>query len=163
MIICLKRWEKVENWQTYFHETSFNTMDAKGRIAIPVRFREAVRRCNGQLIVTAMDQALNAYPPEVWANIEARVEALNTTTAEMRRFRRQFIGRAIVCKTDKQSRILISPSLRDYAGLQKEIAIVGQLSHFQIWSRDRYEVDSELAEQDVLTPELSAQISELRL
>ena len=153
----------MENWQTYFHETSFNTMDAKGRIAIPVRFREAVRRCGAQLVVTGMDQALNAYPPDVWASIEARMETLDTTTAEMRRFRRQFIGRAVVCKTDKQSRILISPTLRKYADLQKEIVMVGQLNHFQIWSLGRYEADSEVAEQDVLTPELSAQISKLRL
>ncbi len=153
----------MENWQAYFHETSFNTMDTKGRIAIPVRFREAVRRFGEKLVVTAMDQALSAYPPDVWASIEARVMALDATTAEMRRFRRQFVGRAVVCDADKQSRILISPTLRKYADLQKEIVIVGQLDHFQIWSLDRYEMDSEVAEQDVLTPELSAQISKLRL
>ncbi len=153
----------MENWHTYFHETSFNTMDGKGRIAIPVRFRDAVRRCGEKLVVTTMDKALNVYPPEVWAGIEARVEALGATTAELRRWRRLFIGRAVVCPTDKQLRILISQTLRDYADLQKEIVIVGQIDHFQIWSRDRYEADSELAEQEMLTPELSEQISKLRL
>lgn len=163
MFIRAKRWKKVENWDTYFHETSFNTMDAKGRIAIPVRFRDTVRRYGDKLVLTGMDLALNAYPPEVWTGIEARMEALDATTAEMRRFRRQFVGRAVVSTTDKQSRILISPSLRKYADLQKEVVIVGQLDHFQIWSLDRYEADSDLAEQDVLTPELSGQISKLRL
>lgn len=163
MLNGTKRWNKVENWQAYFHETSYNTMDTKGRIAIPVRFREMVRRSGSQLVVTGMDQALNAYPPDVWVGIEARMETLDATTAEMRRFRRQFVGRAGVCTTDKQSRILISPTLRKYADIQKEIVIVGQLDHFQIWSLDRYETDGELAEQDVLTPELSAQISKLRL
>ena len=163
MLNSSKRWKKVENWDSYFHETSFNTMDAKGRIAIPVRFRDAVRHFGDKLVLTGLDQALNAYPPEVWTTIEARVNAMLETTPSMRRFRRQFIGKAVICRTDKQSRILVSPTLRDYAGLEKEIVIVGQLDHFQIWARDRYEKDSEQAELDVLTPELSAQISKLRL
>ncbi len=163
MLNSEKRWDKVENWDTYFHETSFNTMDTKGRIAIPVRFRDTVHRYGDKLVLTGLDQALNAYPPEVWTNIEARVDAMLETAPSMRRFRRQFIGKAVICSTDKQSRILVSPALRDYAGLKKEIVIVGQLDHFQIWARDRYELDSEQAELDVLAPELSAQISKLRL
>jgi MraZ protein len=72
----------------------------------------------------------------------------------MRRFRRVFIGGAYECTCDKQERILIPPMLREYAGFEKDIVLVGVLDHFEIWSRDTWEAENQALETDLKKEEV---------
>ncbi|MCK7506151.1 MAG: division/cell wall cluster transcriptional repressor MraZ [Desulfobacterales bacterium] len=86
------------------------------------------------LMVSRMDNCLLAYPFAEWHKLEERILQLAEKSDIMRRFRRMFIGGAFECLCDKQDRILIPPTLRQYAGLNKDIVLVGVLDHFEIWS-----------------------------
>ena len=79
----------------------------------------------------------------------------------MRRFRRVFIGGAHECNCDKQDRILIPPTLREYAGLDKEIVLVGVLDHFEIWSREGWDSESMNLEEDLKKEEVRNEIARL--
>ncbi len=89
--------------------------------------------------------------------------SLTETNASMRRFRRVIIGQASECNCDKQGRILIPPTLRQYAKLEKEIVLVGALKHFEIWSREPWEAEKLELGSDILKEELSTKIDILGL
>lgn len=145
-----------------FRGTSYHTIDDKGRIVIPSRFRELVRSDGADgMIVTRMDQCLLGYPFEAWSKVEAKIMELAETSESMRRFRRMFIGAAAECSCDKQDRILIPPTLRQYAGLNRDIVLVGVLDHFEIWSRDNYEKEDVALENDLKNLEARNEIARL--
>ena len=130
-----------------FRESSYHTIDDKGRIIIPARFRDVIKANGGdKVMVTGMDGCLLGYPINDWRKLESKIVAMSEKSARIRRFRRVFIGGASECNCDKQGRILISQPLREYANLGKEIALVGVLDHFEIWRRERW--DKERAELD---------------
>ena len=122
-----------------FRGSSFHNLDPKGRLIIPARFRDVLKQSSVDgLMVSKMDGALFCYTFEQWHKLEERIVNLAVKNDNMRRFRRIFIGGAFECLLDKQGRILIPPSLRQYAGLNKEIVLVGVLHHFEIWSRESW-------------------------
>ncbi len=130
-----------------FRESSYHTLDNKGRLIIPARFREVIKANGGdKVMVTGMDGCLLGYPINDWRKLESKIVEMSEKSARIRRFRRVFIGGASECNCDKQGRILISQPLRKYANLGKEIALVGVLDHFEIWRRERW--DRERAELD---------------
>ena len=114
-------------------------------------------------MVTVMDSCLFAFPFDAWYELEDRIMSLPTTNAYMRRFRRVFIGEAAECKCDKQDRILVPPTLREYARLEKEIVLVGALRHFEIWSKALWDTEKTELEGDLLREELSTEIDNLGL
>lgn len=114
-------------------------------------------------MVTRMDRSLFAYALSEWAKIEDRIMALAEKSEHMRRFRRVFVGGAFECVCDKQGRILIPPTLRTYAQLEKEIVLVGVLDHFEIWSRENWEKENELMENGMQQEEVRSEISKLGL
>ncbi len=149
---------------TRFRGLSHHTIDSKGRLIIPARFKELIK--NGErpgVMVSKMDRCLVAYPFEEWEKIEERILELAERSDAMRRFRRVFIGGAFECFCDKLDRILIPPSLRDYADLTKEISLVGVLDHFEVWARDNWENENALSDRDMQEEEFRNQISGLRL
>jgi MraZ protein len=147
-----------------FRGSSFHIIDPKGRIIIPSRFREAIKEGGGDgVMITRMDRALFAYTFDAWGEIESRILSLAETSEYMRRFRRVFIGGAFECMSDKQGRILVPPTLRQYGDLEKEIALVGQINHFEIWSKDRYEEEVKQMEEDMKKEEVSIEIAKLGL
>ena len=147
-----------------FRESSFNTIDSKGRIIIPARFRDVIKaEGSDRVIVTRLDKALFAYTFDQWSKIESRVLAMSETSEYMRRFRRVFIGGASDCNCDKQGRILIPPVLRQYAELEKEIVLVGQIVHFEIWSKENYEQEVVQMEEDMKKEAVSNEIAKLGL
>lgn len=147
-----------------FRGSSFNTIDSKGRIIIPARFRDVIKAEGGDgVIVTRMDEALFAYTFDQWSKIESKVLAMSETSESMRRFRRVFIGGASDCNYDKQGRILIPPVLRQYAELEKEIVLVGQIVHFEIWSKENYEREVMQMEEDMKKEAVSNEIAKLGL
>ena len=172
-----------------FRGSSFHSIDAKGRIIIPTRFREVINGAdktgsdkigsektgsekigpdngksdNGAVMVSKMDRCLVVYTLKEWQNIEYRILSVAEKTEYMRRFRRIFIGGACECTADKQGRILIPPPLRHYAGFEKDIVLVGVLDHFEIWSRINWDQENEQMEDDMKKEEVRLEISQLVL
>ncbi|MBW1695994.1 MAG: division/cell wall cluster transcriptional repressor MraZ [Deltaproteobacteria bacterium] len=147
-----------------FRGSSFHTIDAKGRIIIPARWREIITAGESDgLIVSRMDHCLVAYTYDQWSRIENRILSLAKKSESMRRFRRLFIGGAFECVIDKQDRILIPPTLREYAKLDKEIVLVGVLDHFEIWSRECWDQENDFMEEDLKDEEVRNEIAELGL
>lgn len=132
-----------------FRGHSYHTIDTKGRIIIPTRFKELIK--NGDkpgVMVSMMDGGLVAFPFEHWEKIENKILSAVEKNDALRRFRRWFIGGAHECTCDKNGRILIPPTLRDYAGLEKDIVLAGVLDHFEIWSRKNWEIENAEFEKD---------------
>ncbi len=148
-----------------FRGSSFHTIDSKGRIIIPSRFRELVRENGGEgLILSGMDNGLVAYPYTTWAEVERKILMMAEKSRAMRRFRRVFIGGSSDCPLDRQGRILVPQSLRQYANLNKDIVMVGVLDHFEIWSRDNWDEENrKLEEEDMQDTEVSNEIAKLGL
>jgi MraZ protein len=147
-----------------FRGSSIHSLDPKGRIIIPSRFRDVIRAGGGDAVmITRMDGSLFAYALDRWGRIEEKILDLAEKSDTMRRFRRVFVGGAFECACDKQGRVLIPPTLRDYANLEKEIILVGVLDHFEIWSKDNWEKENQLMESDMLKEEVRNEISRLGL
>jgi len=145
-----------------FRGSSFHTIDVKGRIIIPKRFRDFISDRDGhRLMVSRMDRSLVAYALREWEKIEAKILSLAEKNDNMRRFRRVFIGGAFECMWDKQDRILVPPTLRGYAGLDKEIVLVGVLDHFEIWSRENWDKENATMEKDMKKEEVRNEIAKL--
>lgn len=118
-----------------FRGTSYHTIDDKGRIILPSRFRDAIPGEEKNIVVTEWKGAIYAYNQDEWDKIEKKtLEAKKTTTIQ--NFLRFFIGGAHFITLDKQDRFLIPSDLRKGAGLEKEIVLIGSLTRFEIWSRD---------------------------
>ena len=126
------------------------SLDAKGRLAMPSRYRdELVVRCGGQLIVTidAVDPCLCVYPLPEWELIEAKLRDLPSLREETRRLQRLLIGNAVDIELDGSGRFLVPPRLRAHAGLDKHAMLVGKLNKFQLWNEDAWNAlaDADLA------------------
>lgn len=125
------------------------SLDAKGRLAMPSRYRdELLSRCAGQLIVTvdAVDPCLCVYPLIEWELIEAKLRQLPSFVEENRRLQRVLIGNAVDLELDGNGRFLVPPRLREHAGLDKHVMLVGQLNKFQLWNENAWNA---LAEADL--------------
>jgi MraZ protein len=108
-----------------------------------------------------MDRSLVVYALREWEKIEAKILSLAEKNDNMRRFRRVFIGGAFECVWDKHDRILIPPTLREYAGLDREIVLVGVLDHFEIWSRENWDKENATMEKDMKKEEVRNEIAKL--
>lgn len=138
-------------------------MDAKGRVAMPARYREQlIADASGQLVMTIDTDApcLLLYELPEWETIEQKVASLPSFNSAARRIQRLLIGHATDIELDSHSRILIPPVLREYANLEKKVMLVGQGKKFEVWSemgwqqqRDEWFACSTDDEQDI-PPEL---------
>ena len=147
-----------------FRGSFFHTIDSKGRIIIPAKFRDVIKaqESNG-VMVSRIDGGLVAYTYDEWRNIETRILSLAEKSENMRRFRRVFIGGAFECACDKQDRILIPQNLRQYAELDKEIVLVGVLDHFEIWSRKSWDRENIHLDKDMKKEDVRNEIAKLGL
>ena len=130
-----------------FRGVSSINLDAKGRLAIPTRYRaELQESCECQMIVTV---ALNdkcvgekgclwLYPLPEWEKLEQTVSKLPTLNKVAGRLRRFLIGNATECEMDGQGRLLLSEKLRNFSGMEKRIVLVGQLNKFEIWNESSW-------------------------
>ena len=139
------------------------TLDAKGRLAMPTRYRERIfERSNGRLIATVdlSDPCLLIYPLPEWEEIELKLKRLPTLNPVSRRLQRLMIGHATDLELDSSGRILVPPSLREYAKLSKTAMLIGQGSRFELWDETQWNESREQWLQadepvDDLPPELS--------
>jgi len=124
-----------------FRGRYFHTIDSKGRVSIPAKFREALGTGSaGRLVVVPNEHCLEVHPLEEWQRIEAKVRELSSFNPEVKKISRLYISRAKDVDLDTQGRILVPPDSRAEAGLAKDVAMVGGgLAHFEIWDRRRFE------------------------
>ena len=118
-----------------FRGVSTLNLDAKGRLAIPTKYREQlVTHCNGQMVVTVdRDHCLLLYPLPDWEEIERKLVKLPSFNAQARRLQRLLIGHATECELDGSGRILLPPPLREFASLDKAVVLIGQGHRFEVW------------------------------
>lgn len=134
-----------------------HTIDAKGRLIIPSKFRD---KLGSDFVATkGLDGCLFVYPNEEWEKIEEKFRNIPLTTKDARKFSRFFFSGAAVCEVDKQGRILLPQVLREFADLQKEVVLAGVLSRIEIWSKDRWEDTNTYDDMD----EIAEHMAELGL
>ncbi len=129
-----------------FRGQSLHNLDSKGRLRLPVRFRDALKddfKDDSQVVITTWDKCLIAYPVPIWRQIEEKVMSLPTIDPRVREFMRYFISGAQSCPFDKQGRILIPQYMRQFAKLDKEVLLAGMLKSFEIWNKDRWDEEME--------------------
>jgi len=124
-----------------FRGRYFHTIDPKGRVSIPARFREALGDdSSGRLVVVPNEHCLEVHPLEEWQRIEAKLREQSVFNPEVRKISRLYISKAKDVDLDAQGRILIPPDLRTEGGLARDVTLVGGgLTHFEIWDRRRFE------------------------
>ncbi|KPK34287.1 MAG: hypothetical protein AMK70_07890 [Nitrospira bacterium SG8_35_1] len=128
-----------------FRSRSEHTLDAKGRLNIPSRFRDVLQdHDNGQLMVTNWHKCLKAFPVNVWERIETTLLVQGKKQPGMDSFRRYVISGVTECSLDKQGRILLPPTLRTYFDLKKDVVLNGMLDHFEIWDKIAWEKETKL-------------------
>jgi MraZ protein len=124
-------------------------VDSKGRVSIPAKFRELLaEKYDDRLILTNFDRCLVAYPYEEWKVLEERVSSLSMVKKEVKAFQRFFISGATECPIDKLGRVLVPPTLRDYAQLGRNVVFAGMLRKFEIWSKERWLEEIKRSEVD---------------
>ena len=139
-----------------FRGISAVNLDTKGRVAMPTRYRDGLQaNDDGRLIVTIDTESpcLLLYPLGEWEVIEAKLQSLPSFNPAARRIQRLLIGHATDVELDGNGRILLPNVLRDYAGLDKKIMLVGQGKKFEIWSESHWQAHREswlVAEADTV-------------
>ena len=137
---------------TVFRGATKVSLDAKGRMAIPTRYRERlVERCGGQLVVTVdKDHCLLVYPLPDWEELEQKLVRLPSMNKVARRIVRIMVGYATDIDMDANGRILISKELREFASLTKQGMLIGQGNKFELWDEATWNEkrDEWLAEED---------------
>ncbi len=122
------------------------TLDPKGRLSVPARFRETLNaKASTQLVITFFEECLVAYPTDEWQEVVRKARELPTGQRDVRNFLRMFYANAADCQLDRQGRVLIPEHLRGGAGLEKEVLIVGLGPKFEIWGRALWEQNVESA------------------
>jgi len=139
------------------------TLDAKGRFAMPTRYRDAIQEdANGQLIVTIdyADTCLLIYALPDWEEIESKLSKLPALNPVARSVQRLMLGHATELELDAQGRILVPPNLREYAGLSRDVVLSGQGKRFELWDELQWVARRDQSVKDnrgnaTLPPELS--------
>lgn len=135
--------------------TSLN-LDAKGRLAIPAKHRDALlNQGAGHLVLTAHPhRCLLLYPQPAWEPIQAKMMALSSFDKQSSALQRLLVGFAEDIELDNSGRLLVSPVLREFSGLEKQAMLVGQGSHFELWSMEawRAQLEHAMSSDDMLLP-----------
>ncbi len=130
-----------------------HTIDAKGRVIIPSKFREELG--NEFVVTKGLEQCLFVYSQEEWQRIEANFREKPLTSKDARKFMRFFFAGAATCEVDKQGRVLLPANLREYAGIEKDVVSVGVLSRVEIWSRERWADNSDYDDMDEIAEHMA--------
>jgi MraZ protein len=116
-----------------------HTIDPKGRLSIPSRYREELAaRGIATLVLSEGDQCVWAFPLDAWEQLEERLRLHPQLSPERRSVVRVMVASAKECPVDRAGRTLVPPELREFAGLKKDVMITGALEWFEIWSRERW-------------------------
>lgn len=127
-----------------------NSIDSKGRIIVPSKFRDQLG--NKFILTKGLDNCLYIYPMEEWSRFEDKLGSLPVSNKDARAFVRYFFSSAVECEVDKQGRLTIPQNLREHAKIDKELVTIGVLSKIEIWSKqewDNYNEGSNLGPDDI--------------
>jgi MraZ protein len=117
-----------------------HTIDEKGRLSIPSKFRETLSvRGENELILTDFDSCLTAYPRDEWRELEEKMKKLSMIQKDVRNFLRLFYSSATEAPLDSQGRILIPPQMRERAKLDREVVLLGLLNKIEIWDKKSWQ------------------------
>ncbi|MBO4775496.1 MAG: division/cell wall cluster transcriptional repressor MraZ [Lachnospiraceae bacterium] len=125
-----------------------NNMDAKGRVILPIKFRETIG--NKFVLTKGIDHNLTIYPIEEWKRVEEKLSRLKQGSLSARNLKRLLQGSAVEVEIDNQDRISIPQNLRVYAGLEKELLFVGQGEYIEIWAKNRFDEINDFDFSDTL-------------
>ncbi len=136
------------------------SLDSKGRLAVPSRYRERLAEsCGGKLVITIslLERCLVVYPFPDWQRIEDSLKGLPALDSKAQALSHLLIGHANDCDLDGHGRMLVPQTLREFAGLSKRIKMVGQVSKFELWDDDAWTARREqlLSQVDELQAEPS--------
>jgi len=120
-----------------------HTIDEKGRVSVPARFRELLQATNDDRVVItnflmASTRCLDVYPHAAWLQLEERLHTKPQFDQRVMRFQNYYVANAHECVLDKQGRILLPTPLREYAGLQRDVVFTSALDKFRIWDRAQW-------------------------
>jgi MraZ protein len=142
------------------------TLDAKGRMVMPTRYRERLQeRCGGKLVITVdRDQCLLIYPMPDWEEIERKLMRLPSLDPRSRRLQRLMVGHATEVDLDGHGRLLLPPNLREFGSLTRDATLIGQGQHFELWDEARWTErrDEWLASEETAT-DMHAELEKLSL
>ena len=119
-------------------------MTKTGRVSIPSRFREVCRRkySDETFVIINFDRYLLAYPLKEWAKIETKLSKVSITESEVINSIRYIMKSATDCSVDNQGRVLVPQDLREYAGIENEVVLVGMMNKIELWSKDTWESEN---------------------
>ena len=130
-----------------------HTIDTKGRLIIPSKFRDEL---GDEFVVTkGLDGCLFVFPNQAWQEFEEKLRALPLTNKSARHFSRFFVAGATPCELDKQGRILLPATLREFAGLDKEVVLTGMLNRIEIWSKDKWMENNSFDDMDDIAEQMT--------
>lgn len=130
-----------------------HTIDAKGRLIVPSKFREAL---GDTFVVTkGLDGCLFVYDNEEWQAFEEKLRSLPITNKEARQFARFFLAGAAEEEVDKQGRILVPNILREFAQISKDVVLIGVASRIEIWSKERFEGMASFEDMDEIAEHMA--------
>jgi len=142
------------------------TLDAKGRMVMPTRYRERLQeRCGGKLVITVdKEQCLLIYPLPDWEEIERKLMRLPSLNAQARRLQRLMVGHATDTDLDAHGRLLLPPNLREFGLLKRDAMLIGQGVRFELWDEARWNErrDEWLADEESAT-DLPAELETLSI
>ncbi len=166
MAQCGKNWFQWGDSDVFRGFDSLN-MDSKGRLALPGRYHERVEeRCQGRFVVTVdlHEACLVIYPLPEWELIEKAFNALPGSDKTLALLRRRIVGYATEIQMDNSGRLLISPELREFAALEKEVVLAGQGKKCELWNRSAWEaINAKALSADFSSAQLAQAIDSLAL
>ena len=141
-----------------------HTVDGKGRLSIPVKFRDVlIGKCDDRIVITNFVvnglKCLDIYPIEEWSRLEEEFRKKPKFDRKVVTFQNYYFGSASECIVDKQGRILIPPLLRKYAELKRDVVLVAALEKFRVWDLDAWKkIFSDAEEQLIQDPDFLGDI-----
>jgi len=130
-------------------------LDAKGRVAVPSRFRPFL--ADGLVVTRGFDGCIALYPRIAWESLASRLDELSIADFDVRQFRRMVFSEALDLQLDSQGRILVPPALRLFAGIEREVVIIGVQSSVEIWNPGRWSETSR--KMDAAADDIAARLA----
>ena len=130
-----------------------HTVDSKGRLIIPAKFRELL---GAEFVVTrGLDGCLFVYHMDSWGEYVEELKKLPLTDRNARLFKRFLIAGATTCELDRQGRILLPVTLREFADIDKDVLLAGMLDHIEIWNEERWKENADFSDMDTIAGHLN--------
>lgn len=126
-----------------------HNVDAKGRLALPARFRDKL--AEGVVVTRGFDPCLLVYPLDAWMPLAERVAALSISDPDVRKLRRMLFADAVDMQLDGQGRVLVPAELRNYATIEREAVVVGVHTFIEVWTPETWEAQADNIERDGTT------------